>query len=523
MTALMFWSTLLALLTGIWSPAIQPHAWVGFAGPARDSSQSILGAPSGEVQIAGALNPTVSHEEAFELQGCVSNLHEPPLRYQIGAVLDWDAHMVEVVAYVMFRNETDTALAEIVFNIETNREEDIFTLNALTMPSGKYLDDYTLNADRLVVTLPSPLPPDCEITLVMNYSLQIPPIVNGYREGHLGYWGYSARQVNLGLWVPLVAAFDETWTIPEPHWLGEHFLLRAADFAVELKVENAPEGVQVAGPGQMSQPADHIWRFELTNAREVALSLSDQFATLHTSTDSGVDIDLFYFPDPDAETLDTPRYALNTSVDAVMLFEDLFGTYPYGRLVVVEGDFPDGMEFSGLVFVSKDWFVTWRGDPNDWLTIITVHEIAHQWWYALVANDQAHYPYLDEALAIYSEVLFFEHYYPEHLDWWWDFRVLDYEPTGYVDTPIYEFYSVRGYINAVYLRGARMMQLLRDDIGDEQFFAWLQAYALHNAGEIAGPLDFWGVLPPDAYRLTELTRQDYLAQPDVLPPRDEIP
>lgn len=517
--------TFMSLLTGACNPETQgrsPAEYVvtvpGQTGPGE--LDATAAAPRATVP-----NPTVFHTLAAKNQQCAVECEQTPLQYQVGAVLDWQAHTVGVVEYVTFRNEGDDALDEIVFNVETNREAGIFTLNKIMLSSGDSLTGYMLVGSRLVVPLLSPLRSECEITLTLNYTLQIPPIGNGYREGHVGYWGYSARQVNLGMWLPLIAAADDrqNWATPEPHWLGEHFVLRAADFVVELKVTNAPDNLRVAGPGRVSQVADRIWRFEIANAREVALSLSDHFDALYTSTASGVEVDLFYFPDPDAGTLDTPRHALHTAVDAMMLYEELFGAYPYERLVVVEGDFPDGMEFTGLVFVSRDWFNAWRGDPNDWLTIITAHEVAHQWWYARVGNDQAHYPYLDEALAMYCELLFFERYYPELLDWWWEFRVMKYEPTGYVDTPIYEFYSARGYIDAVYLRGAQMMHGLRTDLGAERFFAWLRTYVGYMAGEIAAPADFWGLLPSDSYTRTKLTRVRYLQQPDVLPPPDVIP
>ena len=51
------------------------------------------------------------------------------------------------------------------------------------------------------------------------------------------------------------------------------------------------------------------------------------------------------------------------------LYSDLFGTYPYDRFIVVQGDFPDGMEFSGFVFVSDNWFRTNTGTPQSYLTI----------------------------------------------------------------------------------------------------------------------------------------------------------
>ena len=36
-----------------------------------------------------------------------------------------------------------------------------------------------------------------------------------------------------------------------------------------------------------------------------------------------------------------------------------------------------------------------------------VHETAHQWWYSLVGNDQTRWPFLDEALAGFSEYVYY--------------------------------------------------------------------------------------------------------------------
>jgi aminopeptidase N len=250
----------------------------------------------------------------------------------------------------------------------------------------------------------------------------------------------------------------------------------------------------VAGPGIVNQPNPNTWHFTLTGGREVTLSISEEFNVLSTLTASGVKVELYYLPDAASDTLEAPRHALHVAADALALYEELYGTYPHARMVVVEGDFPDGMEFSGLVFVSEAWFRTWTGIAADWLTLITAHEVAHQWWYAMVGNDQGYYPYIDEALAIYSEVLFLERYHPEAVEWWWNFRVMAYAPAGYVDSTVYDFSSARGYINAVYLRGALMMKSLREDLGDEAFFAWMQQYVQHMQGGVATPVDFWGAL-----------------------------
>ncbi|MBN1201229.1 MAG: M1 family metallopeptidase [Anaerolineae bacterium] len=445
---------------------------------------------------------------------------ESDVRYDIDAVLNWDEHTLQVQQQVTYRNDTGHTQTEIVFNIEPNHEPDQFELTRVTR-DNRALTDYTLEGARLLVPLNDHLAAGQTTDLTLDYRLALPQLQDGYSLGtagyHLGYWGYSARQLNLGLWFPAVAAYDPVcgWITPEYHSVGEHFVLRAADFAVQIKVDGAPDGLRVAGPGDVTRPDEQTWRFELAGGREMAFSFSDQFELLSTVTASGVKVELYYLSDPEADTLSTARHALHTAADALALYEELYGPYPRSRLVVVEGDFPDGMEFSGLVYVGEGWFRTWHGTPNEWLTIITAHEVSHQWWYALVGNDQGNCPYLDEMLAIYSEVLFFEHYYPDYLDWWWQFRVATYLPAGYVDAPVYDFYSARGYINAVYLRGAMMMDALRHDLGDEAFLAWLRAYADQMAGQVAYPADFWGLLPEDSYASTEQTRLAYLQQADV--------
>jgi len=445
---------------------------------------------------------------------CPSGPVESAVRYEIEATLDWPLHILHVDQTVLYRNDAGRALDRVVFNVETNQNPGNFTLKQVANP-----DHY------LSIPLEVPLEAGCQIELALRFDLALPAIPNGYQTDHPGYWGYSSRQVNLGMWFPMVAVFDSggDWLTPPFHPIGEQFILRTADFTVQLQIEGAPDNVRVAGPGTVTRPDSRTWRFELLGGRELTLSISDQFKTLSTSTASGVEVELFYFPDPSRNTLDAPRHALQTSADALTLYEELFGPCPYRRMVVVEGDFPDGMEFSGLVFVSRDWFRTWTGTPADWLTLITAHEVAHQWWYALVGNDQGHYPYLDEALAIYCEELFVEHYYPSEQEWWWNFRVKMYAPSGYVDTSVYDFQGWRDYINTVYLRGALMMQSLRNDLGDKAFFAWLRRYAQHMAGQIAYPESFWGALSASEYSATAHTRRLYLKRSNVLARSDSIP
>jgi aminopeptidase N len=160
----------------------------------------------------------------------------------------------------------------------------------------------------------------------------------------------------------------------------------------------------------------------------------------------------------------------------------------------VEADFLDGMEFDGLYFLSRGFYNLYDGSPKGYLTMIAVHETAHQWWYTLVANDQAMEPWLDESLCTYSELLFFENTYPDLIDWWWNYRVNFYNPQGWINQPVYEYHGFVPYRDAVYLRGALFVQALRNQVGDETFFSFLSTYEQKFENKISSQKEFWQLL-----------------------------
>ena len=70
-----------------------------------------------------------------------------------------------------------------------------------------------------------------------------------------------------------------------------------------------------------------------------------------------------------------------------------FGEYPYPRLTIaVTTGLTGGIEFPTHIFLGS-------GVP----TVHLVHEVAHQWFYALIGNDQFRDPWLDEGFAHYGQ------------------------------------------------------------------------------------------------------------------------
>lgn len=446
---------------------------------------------------------------------CQADARRPTRRIEAAVNIDYASRAVQVSQRIEFLNRESAPIEAIILDVQTNQWEDIFSLTALQVDERDA--SYRLERNRLELALAEALRPGCWLEISLEFTLQPAAITDGLRS-YRGFFGHSSRQLNLGHFLPTVAArLNGAWRIHEPIGIGEQIVYEVADWHVDVTVTSAAESLQLAAPGNVTAAGAGRWMVKLKDSRDFALSLSEEFILLEQELANGVTLAVYAFADAVVNDrglkLDGAAHVLGEAVKALDTFTRLFGEYPWERLAVVQGDFPDGMEFTGLVFVGSAWFYSFDGSPRNYLTLISVHEIAHQWWYARVGNDAALNPWLDEALATYSEYLFVEANYPSDKNWWWTFRVAVYFPQGQVDYPVYEFNTPREYINAIYLRGAQMLQNLRADIGDDSFFDLLRAYYMAGDARIAEPGLFWRQLAPEQQSLTEATRREFLSDP----------
>lgn len=435
---------------------------------------------------------------------------QPTAAHLVTADLDYAARTVHVRQQTRYINQTAETLADLVFNAAPNRWAGVMALGEVR--AGDTPLDFTLDDTRIAFDLPRALEVGCAAVITLDFTLNLPDATTGPIR-RKGYFGHTPRQINLGRWLPTVAPrMDGRWVTHPPVMVGEQDVLEVADWDVTLVLHNSPPDVVVAGPGIGGQVDANHWHFIHEAAREIAFSISAQFNENAALTHDGAVVNAYTLSGTSSMAA---AHFLEVAAGSLSIYGNLFTPYPRERLVIVQGDFPDGMEFDGLVFVGDSWFTNWNGEPRSYLTLITVHEVAHQWWYARVGNDSALAPWLDEALATYSEYLYLELAYPQITDWWWHFRVDNLAPQGFVDGTVYEFSNAREYINAVYLRGVRFLHDLRGDLGDDAFFALLRDYAATYDGQIATPDDFWALLTAEQREATAATRARYLRQPDI--------
>ncbi len=427
-------------------------------------------------------------------------------RYVLEVSLDYEGHSLEAAERLDFINLTQDTLEELVFNVFPNYAEAVFFLQSVTLEAAGGEEEeapepeYALSGTSLRVQLPKALKPGDELTLFLEFSLELP------RMSPFGLWsagslGYSDRALAVGNWYPVLVPYreGEGWYCFAYHAVGDPYVTEVADYEVEIV---APSGVVVVGSGDEERIGNR-WRYTISQARSFAFTASDQY--LFSSEQAGhITVSSYYFPAHERSGVD----AQTSAVEALTTFEDLFGPYPYSVYRVAEVDFAGGMEFSTLCFLGDDWYEDHPGGYRSGMVSLIAHEVSHQWWYGVVGSDQVREPWLDEAFATYSSMLYYEQRHPELLEWWWETEVSDHRPLGQIDRPIYAFMDGRTYLNAVYRRGALFISDMRDRMGDEAFFAVLRDYYESTASQLSTADDFFAIV----YRHTDVDLSSLLEE-----------
>jgi len=469
------------------SPFRAPFAIpAGGAGAAPATPAEI---PTGTSTTSPPDIPSPTLEPRIEISPVVSTPELPPPAsgtrpsYVLYATVDYDNHHVAVDQAITYPNQTGISLGELVLAVEPMLYANAFSLSSLSV-NGIDNTGYSLVSHRLSVPLSQPLPPGGQVTLVLEYDLNIPI------KQKTNTFGWLSSQTNLTDWYPFVVPYDPSagWLLHDFMPYGEHLVYDAADFEVNLRFADPASAPMVAAPA-LPEVNGEWTRYRLGAARTFALSMSRDFLLSESAVGSVV-VRSYYF----AGHEDAGVKMMSVGTQVIGLFEPVFAPYPYPVINVVELEYNDGQEYDGLCFLSSNFYDTYDGGSKNNLVTIGVHEMAHNWWFGLVGNDQAFEPWLDEAMALYSERIFYEYTNPGLVDWWWQFRVNYFGPNGWVDSSIYNNVSFRDYTNSVYLNGATFIEDVRMRIGDQAFYAFLQDYAAQMSHRRATTADFFAIL-----------------------------
>jgi hypothetical protein len=387
-------------------------------------------------------------------------------RYYLDVSLDYDAKKLSVNQTISYTNNTGYAINLLPLQVPPAHQVGVFLLTGIQIGQIQPEMESELKGALIHLQFDSPLEPGQQVEINLKYQL--------YPTHGWGALGYTQRQLLLADWYPMVPPHRDGpgWVINPPGQVGEHLAYPLSDFHLNLCLAPTQQTLVLAVSTHLTEQAGDCYRYQAQQVRNISLAISPEYHVATAESDQ-VMVLAYTFP----EHADLGQRAAELAVQSWGTFTDLFGDNQRNFLSIVEADIFDGLETDGLIYLSEWYYRTADPSPRNLFELLVVHETVHQWFYGYIHNDQAFEPWLDEALATYSEVLFYEVHHPQLVDWWWDFRVAAYEPEGVVNASIYDFNHFRPYINAVYLRGSIFFQALRDEIGDPVFFEALWRYA----------------------------------------------
>jgi hypothetical protein len=222
---------------------------------------------------------------------------------------------------------------------------------------------------------------------------------------------------------------------------------------------------------------------------------------------------------------------LDVGVAALSDYERRFGRYPYPTLGVAEAAIvggAGGVEFSGLVTIASMFYRPLdlggglggggEGGPAAALTdsmieFVVAHEVAHQYWHGLVGSDSREHPFMDEALAQYSALVYLEDRYGKEraerdgsLNVAANYQMMRLlgQADAPVDRPVDAFGSSIAYAGLVYGKGPYFFAALRRTLGDPAFFGALEAYVQKYGFRVAPSAALSDAFVPGDPRVTAL-------------------
>lgn len=311
------------------------------------------------------------------------------------------------------------------------------------------------------------------------------------RQGGYGLFARSEAAMVLAQCYPMLAPWQGGWLVEPVFPWGDGVVAEVADYRAEVWL---PPGWKLVAGGEESHMEAGGYLVAGESLRELGMVALDGYVE-STETVAGVRVRSFYLP----EHAEAGEAALKITCEALALYVELFGPYPWEGLDVVQVPLSGaaGVEFPGLVLAGQDYYARYPQDPL-FFPMIFAHEVAHQWWYAQVGSDQVAEPWLDEALATYTSGLFFESQgrLAEIISYWESsyLQGRGRNPQARVSSPLWEFPDGAGYGGMVYSGGALFLHELRGRMGDEAFFRALRRYLAEYRWKIARGEDFLRVL-----------------------------
>ena len=376
---------------------------------------------------------------AMRAPAAAAEVWPQPLRYRLDLEYDATRFALAGEERITLRNTGPAPLAAVWLRTWGNAfgscERPLVDVEVL---SGGTAGAQRVGCTALEVTLPEPLARGAEATLGLRVDIRTPESPDRYgRFRGAAYFGNA---------LPVLAVAREAgWSLSPYTFQGDSFFSLTAAWDVRLAL---PAGVRAATTGEESGGTIHA-----RAARDFMIVAGPLRETSRTA--GGVTVRHW---SPGGSSPDASR-AIAVARRALAAYARWYGPYARSELDIVEG--PRRVARGAGLAMEYPELVLSPADPG-----ILGHEIAHQWWYGIVGNDEYREPWLDESFANASVFRLLGHAAPCPPRPW--------RPPLTASMRAFEHSRSGSYPSVVYRGGPCALRSLRRGLGAARFDALLR-------------------------------------------------
>lgn len=423
------------------------------------------------------------------MTACKKEETKEDLRYEM--VLALDGGTLEGKETASFKNVFSDELGEAVFHLYPGAYGEGAAHPAYRTPLGTYgkieikdikMGDedakYEISEDGEYLTVKfAPVKKGQEVSVSMNFVTTVP-------SGCLRL-GRNENDYLLSGFYPQLSVYENGAFRQDAFCaVGDPFYTEVGSYDVTFVCDTSlVVGSSLVGEKTAEENGKQTLRYRGENVRDFCIVASDDYNVLQKEV-NGVKVSYFYHNDDQAEG------NLDLACDALKVFSEAFGAYPYESYTVARAQFDcDGMEYTGLSVLAENCV-----DAEEAI----LHETAHQWWYGIVGSDQIKESYMDEGLTTFTSAYYYalkgeeerfikeieekERAYATYE------RLQKMRKTDVVlsmNKPIYDYTDYQ-YTMLVYCKGSMLFNSLYKLYGKEKFNACLKKYVSENEFSFGG-------------------------------------
>jgi len=376
---------------------------------------------------------------------------------------------------VRYTNQETIPLDEVYFRLFPNLLGGIIKIHTVQVNDRDVEPAYELADSAMCLPLSPALQPGEQAVIKMTFSVLVP----AESGGNYGIFAFVDDILALAHFYPMIAVYDdEGWNLEIPPQTGDVIY---ADSSFYLVWVTAPAALTIVASGVEIERGTTGDRQQVIFAggpmRDFYLAASTRYAVVsqqvgETTVNSYATLEL----------VDGAKITLGYAVDALRIYNERFGVYPFTEFDVAgTPNLALGIEYPGMVVIALRLYDLEKGEyPLVYLESTVAHEVGHQWFYSVIGNDQLDEPWIDEAIVQYATLLYFQDLYGTSGAEGFRGSLRDrWKRVDNAEIPIgmpVRAYSGPEYGAIVYGRGPLFVETLAKTMGQETFDAFLRDY-----------------------------------------------